>query len=276
MKNFKQRAITGLSFAAIMSAAILYSGWSFVAVFFLISLLGLLEFYKLIRSEHTSPQVVPGMIAGPGLFLLFTWILLSEASMELMLVAIPLVAMIFIRELYLNHPHPFLNIAVTLTGMIYFTLPLMLMLKIAFGFTPDDEVHYHGGIIMGCILILWASDTGAYMLGSQIGKNKLFERISPNKSWEGFAGAVLSSLLAAWVVSIWFPDLPLQDWMVIALLIVVAGTLGDLVESMLKRSVNVKDSGVLFPGHGGILDRFDGLLISMPFVFFYLWVRGYL
>jgi len=276
LKNFKQRAITGLSFAAIMSAAILYSGWSFVAVFFLISLLGLLEFYKLIRSEHTSPQVVPGMIAGPGLFLLFTWILLSEASMELMLVAIPLVAMIFIRELYLNHPHPFLNIAVTLTGMIYFTLPLMLMLKIAFGFTPDDEVHYHGGIIMGCILILWASDTGAYMLGSQIGKNKLFERISPNKSWEGFAGAVLSSLLAAWVVSIWFPDLPLQDWMVIAILIVVAGTLGDLVESMLKRSVNVKDSGVLFPGHGGILDRFDGLLISMPFVFFYLWVRGYL
>lgn len=265
-----------MSFAAIMSAAILYSGWSFVAVFFLISLLGLLEFYKLIKSEHTSPQVIPGMIAGQGLFLLFTWILLSAASMELMLVAIPLVALIFIRELYLNHPHPFLNIAVTLTGMIYFTLPLMLMLKIAFGFTPDDEVHYHGGIIMGCILILWASDTGAYMLGSQIGKNKLFERISPNKSWEGFAGAVLSSLLAAWVVSIWFPDLPLKDWMVIALIIAVAGTLGDLVESMLKRSVNVKDSGVLFPGHGGILDRFDGLLISMPFVFFYLWVMGYL
>jgi len=276
LKNFKQRAITGLSFAAIMSAAILYSGWSFVAVFFLISVLGLLEFYKLIKSEHTSPQVIPGMIAGQGLFLLFTWIMLSDASMELMLVAIPLVALIFIRELYLNHAHPFLNIAVTLSGMIYFTLPLMLMVKIAFGFTPDDEVHYHGGIIMGCILILWASDTGAYMLGSQIGKHKLFERISPNKSWEGFAGAVMSSLLAAWVVSIWFPDLPLLDWMIIALIIVVAGTLGDLVESMLKRSVNVKDSGVLCPGHGGILDRFDGLLISMPFVFFYLWVRDWL
>lgn len=259
-----------------MTVAILYSAWSFVAVFCLISVLGLLEFYRLMRTEHTEPQVWPGIIIGNGLFLLFTWLMWNEGEMEWLFVSFPLVALIFIRELYLKHQHPFLNIAVTLTGMIYFTMPLMLMVKIALGFTPDDDVDYHGRIIMGCILILWASDTGAYMLGSQIGKHKLFERISPNKSWEGFAGAVLSSLFAAWVVSNWFTDLTLQDWMIIALIIVVSGTLGDLVESMLKRSVNVKDSGVLFPGHGGILDRFDGLLISMPFVFFYLWVRGYL
>jgi len=194
--------------------------------------------------------------------------------MELMMVSLPVAAIIFILELYRRKQYPFQNIALTLTGIIYIVIPVMVMIKIALGFTPGDDDTYHGEVIMGCIFILWALDTGAYMIGSWIGKNRLFERISPKKSWEGFFGGLIVALFAAWLVSVWFPDLTLTEWMIVAIIISVTGTLGDLVESMLKRSLGVKDSGTIFPGHGGILDRFDALLISIPFVFFYLVLEG--
>lgn len=273
MKNFRQRAITGLSFAAVMTAAILYNHWTFFLVFTIITALGLFEFYKLMRSEHTDPQSITGVIIGTIFFLGFSFLTLFRLPWSWMMIAFPVVALIFIAELYRNREHPFLNIAVILTGMIYFMVPLILMVRMAFDITETDVV-YRGGLIMGFILILWSSDTGAYMLGSQIGRHRLFERISPKKSWEGFAGAVLSGLFAGWVVSHWFTMLSLTEWLIISQIIVVAGTLGDLVESMLKRSIGVKDSGELFPGHGGILDRFDGLVLSMPFVFTYLFIAG--
>ena len=274
MNNFTQRAITGLSFAFIMAAAILFSPWSFIAIFFLISTLGLIEFYRLMKSDQTEPQEVTGVVIAQSLFLLLTYLLWNKNGFEWMLVSIPLVALIFIIELYRKKTHPFQNIAVTLMGIIYLSLPMTLIVKIAFGFTPDDEVPYHGQIIMGCILLVWASDTGAYMIGSKFGKHRLFERISPKKSWEGFFGGMLTAMLAAWLISNWFVDLDLKQWMILAVIIVITGTLGDLVESMLKRSIGVKDSGNILPGHGGILDRFDALLISIPFVFFYLFVIG--
>lgn len=274
MNNFTQRAITGLSFAFIMAASILLSPWSFVAIFFLISTLGLIEFYQLMKSDQSAPQVISGVLIAQTLFLLLTYLLWSKSDFDLMLVAIPMVSTVFIMELFRNKSHPFQNIAITLMGIVYLTLPMLLMVKIAFGFTPGDLIPYHGEIIMGCILLVWASDTGAYMIGSKIGKNRLFERISPKKSWEGFFGGMITSVLAAWLISTWFEDLTMIEWMIISVIIVVTGTLGDLVESMLKRSLGVKDSGNILPGHGGILDRFDALLISIPFVFFYLFLIG--
>jgi phosphatidate cytidylyltransferase len=274
LKNFTQRAITGLSFAGIMIAAILWSPWSFMLVFFLILTFGLLEFYKLIQSENTHPQIIVGILISQLLFLILTWALWSGSGMQWMLVAVPLIAIVFIVELYRNKSNPFQNIAVTILGTVYLTLPILLMIKIAFDFISNDTVVYHGGIIMGCIFLLWGSDTGAYMIGSKFGKHRLFERISPKKSWEGFFGGLLTSLLVAWINFNWFPELNLMEWMIIGVIVVTTGTLGDLVESMLKRSIGVKDSGTIFPGHGGILDRFDGLLISMPFVFFYLLMLG--
>ena len=274
MNNFTQRAITGLSFAFIMAAGILFSHWSFIALLFFISTAGLIEFYRLVRSDQVEAQVVPGVLISQSLFLLLTYLLLKQMELKWMLVSIPLFAIVFIIELFRKKTHPFQNIAITLTGIIYLTLPIMLMAKIAFGFTPQDGVAYHGEVIMGCILLVWASDTGAYMIGSKIGKHRLFERISPKKSWEGFFGGLLVALFAAWVISVWFPDLNLTEWMIVSVIIVVTGTLGDLVESMLKRSIDVKDSGKFLPGHGGILDRFDALLIAIPFVFFYLFLLG--
>ena len=122
------------------------------------------------------------------------------------------------------------------------------------------------------LLMLWASDTGAYLFGRKLGKTKLFERHSPKKSWEGFFGGVFTSVLVAFIISLFFKEISSLVWIGMAVLVVTFGTLGDLVESMLKRSLNVKDSGNILPGHGGILDRFDGLLIAAPVVFTYLYL----
>jgi phosphatidate cytidylyltransferase len=123
---------------------------------------------------------------------------------------------------------------------------------------------------MGFFILLWTSDTGAYLAGKNFGRTKLFERISPKKTVEGSLGGLILSLGVAYGISFWFDDVTRIDWMVIALLIVVFGTFGDLFESLLKRNLMIKDSGTLLPGHGGVLDRFDGLFLAVPAVFFYL------
>jgi phosphatidate cytidylyltransferase len=128
----------------------------------------------------------------------------------------------------------------------------------------------HYGIVLGFFLLIWLNDTGAYFIGSLIGKHKLFERISPGKTWEGSAGGTLFALLTAWGLSYIFPQIDRTHWLILAIITVVTGTLGDLVESMLKRSLGIKDSGNILPGHGGMLDRFDAVLLSAPFVFVYL------
>jgi phosphatidate cytidylyltransferase len=125
---------------------------------------------------------------------------------------------------------------------------------------------------MGFFLLLWTSDTGAYLAGKSFGKTKLFERISPKKTWEGSIGGTILSLAVAYGISnvLGFDDVTTFDWMVIAVLVVIFGTFGDLFESLLKRNLHIKDSGTILPGHGGVLDRFDGLFLAIPAVFFYL------
>src|SRR5262249_33725331 len=125
-------------------------------------------------------------------------------------------------------------------------------------------------IIFGCLFILWASDTGAYFAGTLFGRRKLFERISPKKSWEGAVGGALLAIVFAILMNAFFHSLQLWQWLSIAVIIIVGGTFGDLIESLLKRSIVIKDSGTSLPGHGGFLDRFDGLLISAPFIVAFL------
>ena len=124
--------------------------------------------------------------------------------------------------------------------------------------------------MLGCLLILWANDTGAYFAGIRFGKTKLFERISPKKSWEGAFGGAVLGLIFAYLLSGYFTSLAVWQWMCIGLIIVICGDYGDLIESQLKRSIEIKDSGNALPGHGGFLDRFDGLLISAPFIVAFL------
>lgn len=270
MNNFGQRAVTGLTYAFIVTGAILFSVYTFTVVFLIVNVLGLLEFYKLISNREAEPQTFFGITVSVLMLVAFSWIVLYDKDLKYLLCMVPCAALFFISELYRKKANPFLNIAYTFTGMMYITVPIMILFYIAFGLQLNETSHYNSELILGSIFLLWANDTGAYLIGTKFGKNRLFERISPKKSWEGFVGGMLCSLFVAYILSFLFPALVLADWLIIAVIIVIFGTLGDLVESMLKRSLQVKDSGTFFPGHGGILDRFDGLFISLPFVLLYL------
>jgi phosphatidate cytidylyltransferase len=160
--------------------------------------------------------------------------------------------------------------AFTLLGIIYIALPLSLLNCF---FSPWAIPHKPDfAFLLGYFVLLWLNDTGAYLMGKATGKHLLFQRISPKKTWEGIAGGFIAGLLAAWGLSRFFTQLSPVHWLIMAVLIILFGTFGDLVESMLKRSMQVKDSGNLLPGHGGVLDRFDGVLLSAPVVYIYIYM----
>jgi phosphatidate cytidylyltransferase len=160
---------------------------------------------------------------------------------------------------------PFTNIAYTFLGIFYVAMPYALLNIAAF-----ESGTYNFEIIFGCLFILWASDTGAYIAGTLFGRRKLFERISPKKSWEGALGGAVLAFVFAFIMQLYFSVLAPWQWYCVAAIIIVGGIYGDLIESLLKRSIEIKDSGSILPGHGGFLDRFDGLLISAPFIVAFL------
>jgi phosphatidate cytidylyltransferase len=183
---------------------------------------------------------------------------------------IPIAAYFFLYELYnLNAQKPFEAIAIVMLGIIYVALPFSLLNYLAFA--PNGVYNYE--VILGCFVFLWCSDSGAYIVGRAIGKTKtkLLQRISPKKTIEGAVGGVVITILVArFVISRYFLSLGQADWLVIAAIVSIAGIYGDLLESMLKRSFNKKDSGTILPGHGGILDRFDSLILAAPLVYTYI------
>jgi phosphatidate cytidylyltransferase len=152
-------------------------------------------------------------------------------------------------------------------GIIFAIIPFTFFYALAYLNGPSANLHYP----MGFLLMLWANDTGAYLVGSKLGRNKLFERHSPKKTWEGLIGGIIITALVAYIISRYFTELSTTQWISIGVLISCFGTIGDLIESMFKRSIDVKDSGGILPGHGGLLDRFDGLLLAAPVVYAYLY-----
>lgn len=261
----KTRAITGFFFVAVMLASVLFGAYAFTAFFLLLSVLTLEEFYRLVRTEEVKPQSLLGLVLAVSLYVPVALYYLKGEPLIYLLFCVPLAVLIIVFELFRNKSQPFHNIAYTVLGVLFAFLPFCFFYGTAFN---DGEYSSHYPLAF--LILLWSSDTGAYLAGTTFGKHKLFERHSPKKTWEGFAGGLLTSLLAAGILSIYFKELPIRHWFAISAIIVVAGTLGDLSESMLKRSLSAKDSGSLLPGHGGLLDRFDGLLLAAPLVFVYL------
>ena len=266
MSNFWQRALTGTAFVAVIILSLVVGYWSFKVLFFLVALLSLLEFYKLISNETTSPQKITGIFLGAVVYLNIApsdVLVLSDHQKIAMIYSIT--GLMVILELYRRKPFPFHSIAYTIIGVVYVVIPFALLTQLSV-----LNTNYDYTLPLGIFLLIWSNDTFAYLTGIRFGKHRLFERISPKKSWEGSAGGLIMTLIVAFLLSRIFEVISQSDWLVTAAIVVVAGTLGDLVESMLKRSVNAKDSGNILPGHGGLLDRFDALLLAVPFIYIYL------
>ncbi len=265
LSNLQQRIITGLSGAALLVTGIWYSDWSYFGVFAVIAMLSLIEFYKLIALAGISAGKKTGFAGG---LLLFSGVFLFEKRYidgSFLFLLLPCLFLLFIIILFQNVEKPFEKIAYTLLGIFYVSVPFSLLTMVAFHtgeYTPE--------IVFGILIIIWGNDIGGYIAGMTLGKHKLYARISPKKTWEGTLGGIILGLSASVVLSLFFNGLTTWTWIVIAAIIVIFGSLGDLIESMLKRSLSIKDSGTLIPGHGGFLDRFDGLIFALPFVATYV------
>ncbi len=249
--------------------ACVYSHWGFFSIFLIAQFFCQREFYALIKKSTAEPTLYMGILIGTTIYTLTFLQLESDYSdwfnfsSGYFSVLFPLIASLFLIELYRNKKNPFTNIAYTILGIVYASVPFAIFLDLAYT-SADSGYSYQ--IIIGTLLMLWASDSGAYFAGKTLGKTKLFERISPKKTWEGSAGGLLLSLAFAVGIAQFWQDLALWQWMVMSFIIVIIGGMGDLVESLLKRSLEVKDSSSAIPGHGGFLDRFDGLILSLPFL----------
>lgn len=265
----KTRAITAFFFTIVMLGSILLGGYTFSIFYLILSLVSLFEFYKLVKTAGIRPHRNIAVAAASLIFLMTAGYHYLQFESKYMLLLIPLIFSVFISELYKKNKIPFANISYTFVGFIYVTIPFCFFYSLGFMAYPP-QYNFH--LPLAFLLMLWASDTGAYLFGVKFGKTKLFERHSPKKSWEGFFGGMFTSILVAFLISLQFTEMSVWIWVGMAVLIVCFGTLGDLVESMLKRSLDAKDSGTFLPGHGGFLDRFDGLLISAPVVYTYLYL----
>ncbi len=269
MSNFLKRTLTGAIFLIVMIGGIYWNHISLSILFFLIAMLGLHEFYTLLIKSGNDPQRPLGLVCGGAIFALFNFSTSVDSRLHFY-IGIVLLSIIFFAELYRNKEKPFQNIAYTLMGIIYVILPFAMWANFLNGPTVSpsgyDQEGYNPHFLLGFFFLLWTNDTGAYLVGSTIGKHKLWERISPGKTWEGFFGGVILSMAIGYVISLFYTELHYIIWMAIALIASVIGTLGDLVKSVFKRSINIKDSGTILPGHGGILDRFDSFLLATPFV----------
>ena len=268
MSNFWVRAITGTIFVALLVTAIVFGGAFLYGVFGLFAILGLAEFYSLFKNSNYAPNKF-GIVLG-GLIYASALIPGSRTYIAILGIGLFGFAIIAIWELFRKKETPFQNISLTILGLVYVILPFFLLfeLRTTDKFCGLGEPPLHTYIILLSLFIMvWCNDTFAYLVGRAIGKNKLFERISPKKTWEGFIGGILFAIGAAVLLSYLF-ELEYTKMITYGAVIGIFGTAGDLVQSMLKRSLGVKDSGKILPGHGGILDRFDGVIFVAPIIFY--------
>lgn len=279
MNNLVVRTLTGVLFVAALVGAIVISPLSFVIIFAVITGLALWEYSSLMNEcAGVSVNRLITTVAGVYLFLAFAAYLSGYQGAEVFIPYLVTVIYLPIAELYLKKADPLKNWAYAFAGQLYVALPFSLLTVLGFINTdvaPGQMVEYNYLLPLCIFIFLWTNDTGAYCCGSLLHKRfpaKLFERISPNKSWVGSIGGGILCLVAAAVLNICFPDqMKLMQWFGFALTVCIFGTLGDLVESQLKRHLGIKDSGNILPGHGGILDRFDSSLMAIPatVVYFY-------
>lgn len=269
--NFKTlgvRALSALFFVAALLTCLLWNYYSFCIFFFLVAMIGLNEFYRLAEKMNARPYRAIGFVVGALLYLVSVrggdWGQMFEHSAELVLALSPF--LILVASLFSKREQPFRNALFTLGGIVYAVLPFAFMHRLVAGQDLHFGADYSPYTLLGVILLIWSNDTFAYLGGSLFGKHKMIERISPGKTWEGTVFGVLVTIASGYIIGKYILQGDLMLWMALGAVVPVFATVGDLIESMLKREAGVKDSGNIMPGHGGILDRFDSLIFVSPFV----------
>ena len=273
MKNFIQRSITGIIYVVIITTSILLHPFAFAFVFAGITALSLAEFYNLASTEQIHPWKFTGIFAGVALFITNFLYASGYIQLSLLISLVLLLFVIFFLGLFRWREHIILNTGVTFLGILYIAFPLSLLIYL--GYPKKESSSFTYEILLGYMIIHLLYDAVAYITGSLIGKHKIMEKVSPGKTWEGLIGGLIITLGIALILAGIFKIITRTDWLIITLITVITGTLGDLVESGIKRNASIKDSGRLLPGHGGILDRIDSILLSVPFVLLYLLLRNY-
>lgn len=276
--NFIQRAITGVIFVGVLIGCILWGPISFSLLFALISALTIHEFGTIVSKQQDVEINKPiCMLAGVFLFFGFAYLGVMPGQTEVLIPYLFLIIYLLVSELYLKKKNPLNNWAYAMMSQIYIALSFAMLNVLAYHSTEVSpyDVQYNPIQPLSIFIFTWINDTGAYCTGMLFGKHRLFERISPKKSWEGSIGGGVFSVIAAVVMAHFFPFMSLSIWIGLALTVVVFGTLGDLTESLLKRTLGIKDSGNILPGHGGMLDRFDSTLMAVPAAVVYLYVVSF-
>ena len=265
MNNFVKRTLSGFIFITLVIASILLSRFTFVGVFAIICGWSVVEFHTLTNLQKDVNVNVWIALTGAVLLFICSFVYVSGIlQYTVYSIYAIFIAFVIISELYRQKPNPLHNWAYFILGQAFIALPFSLLNFIIFikDFQPI--------ILLAVFVTIWVNDTGAYLVGVTLGKHRLFERISPKKSWEGFFGGAIFALLSGYIFSIYYPEISLINWLFFSEIIVVFGTFGDLTESLMKRTIEVKDSGNIIPGHGGLLDRFDSMLLAAPAIYIFL------
>lgn len=268
------RTLTGVAFLTVMIGCILGGPVSFTILFAVVTAMTIYEFGTIVNRDG-SVQMNRAIcsLAGMFLFLCFGYIGLDPAGFSIFIPYLLLIIYLLTSELYKRQKDPVKNWAYAMLSQMYIALGFSMLNILAYHSVADGGYTQYNPILpLSIFIFTWTNDTGAYCVGSLLGKHRLFERVSPKKSWEGSIGGAVLCVIVAAVMSHFFDFISLGAWVGLALVIVVFGTWGDLTESLLKRSIGIKDSGNILPGHGGMLDRFDSTLMAVPASVVYLYL----
>ena len=271
MKNLIIRALTGIIFVVGLISAIYIHPIFFLILFCIITGLTLWEFGGLVKHyENANLQRTVNVLGGVYLFIATFVYANGLTDGKIFLPYLLFIMLTMIAELYYKAPNPINNWAFTLFAQVYCAGSFSILNFIGAEPGTPGVMSYTPLFIMATFIFVWLDDTGAYLVGSLIGKHKLFERISPKKSWEGFFGGLILSLASSQAFAWFAPEINRMNWLGLAATVVLFGTWGDLIESLLKRTLGVKDSGNVLPGHGGMLDRFDSVMLAVPASYIYI------
>lgn len=266
MKEFSVRAASGILYAALFLLS-LQSQIALIALFFVFGLICLAEFNKLINLKGVTPYVIFVVLYAAFAYghIFVESIGVFKEAIQILHVLTIFVLLFLIKDVFSEKTLPLFITRRYINTTFYISSAFVFIILIA-----HYNESFNPNILLGSFILVWINDSFAYLIGSRIGKQKLFPRISPKKTVEGFLGGLFFACVSSYFIAKYTNTLDFSNWLILAIIVSVFGTLGDLIESKYKRQADVKDSGIIMPGHGGLLDRLDSIIFAAPFIYLFL------